>query len=86
MPENPYAFPQPFIRRPDDGQFESANQFDFGGMELRDYFAGQALAGNCGFSLAGGDGVTASQLAEEAYNIADAMLAAREKKTETPNA
>lgn len=48
------------------------------GMTLRDYFAGQALAGNCGFPT-GPEGVQASDLAVEAYRIADAMLEAREK-------
>ena len=44
------------------------------GMTLRDWFAGQALAGmlanpNCGLSN--------GSLARRSYNIADAMLAAR---------
>lgn len=38
------------------------------GMTLRDYFAGQALAGSDTIS------------AREAYDMADAMLAAREAK------
>ena len=48
-----------------------------GGMSLRDYFAGQALAGNCGFPIIA-DGPTARMLAEEAYQIADVMLKVRE--------
>lgn len=45
------------------------------GMSLRDWFAGQALAQpECsGFSKP-------SEIAEAAYNIADAMIAAREVK------
>lgn len=48
----------------------------FCGMSLRDWFAGQALAQpECsGFSKP-------SEIAEAAYNIADAMLAAREVKS-----
>jgi len=47
-----------------------------GGMSLRDWFAGQALA------WAGHDNWTSSDprlLAERAYQMADAMLAARGK-------
>lgn len=57
------------------------------GMSLRDYFAGQALttafgiwhegyAGGAGFPLDGENG--AQCIAETAYQIADAMIAARE--------
>ena len=46
-----------------------------GGMSLRDWFAGQALAAiphvGCGSDL------TLKEIAGEAYNIADAMIAAR---------
>ena len=41
------------------------------GMSLRDWFAGQALEGR------GYDGWGAQDIAEMAYEIADAMLAAR---------
>ena len=44
------------------------------GMSLRDWFAGQALAG-----LAA-DGLTYEGMAKDAYELADAMLAAREPK------
>ena len=44
------------------------------GMTLRDWFAGQALAGRCTFS-----GYKWAVLAEDAYSIADAMLAERNK-------
>jgi hypothetical protein len=47
------------------------------GMTLRDYFAGQALAG----ALADPNfNMPPAQLAELAYMEADAMLAARERK------
>ena len=41
------------------------------GMTLRDYFAGQALV------LDFGSDVTPAEQARHAYNVADAMLAAR---------
>ena len=44
------------------------------GMSLRDWFAGQALAGMVV------DPVTYDGLAEEAYRLADAMLAARKPR------
>jgi hypothetical protein len=42
------------------------------GMTLRDYFAAAAL---CGFAAQGGD---INQMAEDAYDAADAMIKARE--------
>lgn len=47
------------------------------GMSLRDWFAGQVLAA-CGDHIIMED----SAIAERAYNLADAMLAAREKGKE----
>ena len=65
---NPQAFPL--------GDTECANaQF---GMTLRDYFAGQAMTGilSC---FRGIDGVDSGKdRAKYAYEVADAMLAARE--------
>lgn len=49
-----------------------------GGMTLRDYFAGQALAGICGDGIPGSHHV-ASQTARDAYEYADAMLLERQK-------
>lgn len=59
-----------------DGNWDE--RFEFKGMTLRDYFAGQALAG----VLANGDGKDDDQLlrviiATDAYGYADAMLEAR---------
>jgi hypothetical protein len=50
------------------------------GMSLRDYFAGQALAGLLASnSMYGGRTDARDQLAGDAYCHADAMLAARAK-------
>jgi len=56
----------------------------YSGMTLRDYFAGQAIAGifSSGKEISS-NGVKiheADQFAELAYNIADAMLVERDKK------
>jgi len=49
-------------------------------MDLRDYFAAKAIAGF--FSAGGwyGDGEYYSQVAKDAYKLADAMMEEREKK------
>ncbi len=68
------AFPVPMFTREADGQPMSATEYGLGGMSLRDWFAGQALAGllaspetNMPFDVA----------APLAYRHADAMLKAR---------
>jgi hypothetical protein len=47
------------------------------GMTLRDWFAGQALAGLVSYVV---KGATFENVAEDAYKAADAMLRAREVK------
>ena len=47
------------------------------GMTLRDWFAGQALAGLVSYVV---EGATFENVAEDAYKAADAMLRAREVK------
>lgn len=70
-------------KKPDGGaafpreDYQADNAPGQRGMSLRDYFAGQALAGNCGFSVH--EGIPIKGLVSEAYAIADAMLAEREK-------
>ena len=49
------------------------------GMSLRDWFAGQALAGI--YANSAGTDLGKGALAEEMYSIADAMLAARKETT-----
>jgi hypothetical protein len=51
-----------------------SKQGGYDGMTLRDYFAGQALAGR----LADGTDGLRQSVAEEAYAYADAMLKARD--------
>jgi hypothetical protein len=46
-------------------------------MTLRDWFAGQALAGLVSYVV---EGATFENVAEDAYKTADAMLRAREVK------
>lgn len=48
------------------------------GMTLRDYFAAKALQGLTADGTTGG---TFAEYASDAYRYADAMLAAREKRT-----
>lgn len=64
-PANPYAFPR-------------ANECQYG-MTLRDYFAGQALAGFAGSQSANVYSWVEDRVARSAYEIADAMLAERAK-------
>lgn len=65
------AFPWPHTQYP-NGEVEWGSP----GMTLRDWFAGQALAGLCN----GAHGYGAENTAAEAYSVADAMLAARKEK------
>lgn len=71
--ENPQAFPVPPASFGPSGDLAVATE----GMTLRDWFAGQALMG----IIAGcaGSGLTYDdhEAAEDAFQVADAMLAAR---------
>lgn len=50
------------------------------GMSIRDWFAGQALAGMASISLEDGDMVMGwADMSKAAYRAADAMLAERQK-------
>jgi len=64
---NPWAFPH----RVEDG---CGGYEQFAGMTLRDYFAGQALAGAMAYGVGGRK---AEWIASDSYDIADAMLAER---------
>ena len=62
----------------------SSTTYNFGGMFLRDYFAGQALhyclSHPCPPAWKEGSQEHREQAVAEAYMIADAMLAERERK------
>ena len=68
-------------KKPDGGNaFPAENEANMNGtmgMSLRDYFAGQALVGLTTKNI--GDPVTSKIVAGWAYEVADAMIAAREK-------
>ena len=49
------------------------------GMSLRDWFAGQAMQGMVAYSGSTGAGFGPGDIAARSYEIADAMLAEREK-------
>ncbi len=72
-----FAFPSPDVRDAHGcGIMERTH-----GMTLRDWFAGQALAGTMVGSFSAGylSEESAAGIAREAYLVADAMLAQREK-------
>ena len=75
------AFPRPVSFSEEGGTHRGTL-----GMTLRDYFAGQALAGLC--VRAGDDGQITEWrfhvIANVALKAADAMLAARERKGDAP--
>ena len=52
------------------------NRISGGGMSLRDWFAGKAMQG----MLAASENYPTPELADYAYQVADAMLRAREVK------
>lgn len=72
-PKNKPAFPRPAYSRPDRPEIVEPGDK---GMLLRDWFAGQALAGliHRGFTELGN---SESMYAHLAYDYADAMLKAR---------
>lgn len=75
---NPPAFPRP--KRIDDGDYGRKEIGGEDGMELRDWFAGQALAGLCAARGHAFGGVPPAETARVIYTIADAMLVARVAK------
>ena len=67
-PENPPAYPQSL-----------APEGPFGGMSLRDWFAGQIAAGMASYSGTAGLSYGPFEIAGRSYEVADAMLREREK-------
>lgn len=82
------AFPSEAVISTAFGELNSAKGTRFtieGGMSLRDYFAGQALAGVVGLCVNDARLVNEKveeMLARKAFLMADAMLEARNKKQE----
>ena len=72
------AYPVPSAQQLDDGRSTAYNTFmeGFAGMSLRDWFAGQALAGDSANTDLNGE---YCDYAVRAYGQADAMLAERSK-------
>lgn len=76
--EGGFAFPTSQISAP-DGRVLSAGQ---DGMSLRDWFAGLAMSGMLG-GVPGSHLIpTADKLGKEAYEVADALIAARKAGAE----
>ena len=65
------AFPRPSVYDPEDAIFCMGQS----GMSLRDWFAGQAMAG-----ITSSSGFRPSTAAKEAYAFADAMLEKRAER------
>lgn len=81
------AFPQP-SSRPDGGlafpsheasSTDPRNQISGGGMTIRDWFAGQAMAGMSDWTIANGS-ISAEDIAVRCYALADAAISARDAK------
>lgn len=70
------AFPVHGGHHPDD---DPRNRVIGGGMTLRDWFAGQALAGLLAGYYRQTTNYNLSEAPEEAYKIADAMIAERQE-------
>lgn len=64
----------------DGGQAFPKHRLDVCGMTLRDYFAAKAMQGFCARPQE--DFADMRMVAEQAYELADAMLAAREQTEE----
>ena len=68
------------VYRSDADRVGTYQQLPLGGMSLRDYFAGQALAGMCANGYAAERfGLDFDSAADAAYRHANAMLKAREE-------
>lgn len=80
--DNPPAFPVKVKRNTSSDPLATPREFQMQGMTLRDWFAGQALAGisSC---LTGAEGKPIYNIiAQDAYAMADALLAERKETSE----
>lgn len=79
-PRNPTAFPARNYVVPQDLAAQHVHALgDTQGMTLRDYFAAKALTGLIHEAVMEGKGVQIIEISADAYRIADAMLAERDK-------
>jgi len=74
------AFPRIGVLGPDEDRPNQTVWWDEGdsGMSLRDYFAAKALPWISQFNSVDGEAVTFEAIAKHSYEMADAMLKARE--------
>lgn len=77
-PDNPPAFPRLSWLKDRDPGGRRYDAETVGGMQLRDYFAAAVLPQVYATSVMAGSGEQ-TEIAEEAYELADAMLTARSK-------
>lgn len=80
QPENPSAFPLPYVFSEIQGLKYSYDT----GMSLRDWLAGQALIAyigrNSNYTLAGSQmPANVKEISQQCYELADAMLSERSK-------
>ena len=76
---NPPAFPgkqKALLIKSEHSDIAKEYEIDQNGMTLRDYFAAKALQGIC--SSRPGNLMTCARIAAEAYDLANAMLKARD--------
>ena len=72
------AFPNPMNR--DDRGTAFPQEYGYGGMSLRDWFAGQAMVGILARGWDAYQSGSPETLAADCYAMSDAMLAAREEE------
>ena len=73
---NEPAFPTSLRRNTSSDPLAKPSVFDYPGMTLRDYFAGQALIA---LPHMGASGLDDDGIAKQAYALADALLIERER-------
>jgi len=80
--DNPPAFPVKVKRNTSSDPLATPREFRLEGMSLRDWFAGQALAGLCSTDRESTNSALDDfqAVAADAYEYADTMLAEREKR------
>jgi hypothetical protein len=70
------AYPQHYVEKGFRGDMETGEVYGEGGLTMRDYFAGQALAGMVS-SMADDPHIPWKEGARACYMVADAMIKVR---------